>query len=96
MSGALNAVSEACGYTRLTASGLAVSGIGKLLGIFVAAATATPTITVYDNTAGSGTQITGAFTPVAGTFYPIPAQFRAGCYVVLSGTVDCTVLASPD
>ena len=83
-------------YTHLTASGQAASGAGVLAGIFVASASLTPTITVYDNTAGSGTIIINVFTPVAGTTYNfLSPRFSTGCYVVIGGTVDCTVFTGP-
>lgn len=87
-------VIEAVGYTRISASTLIKTGQGRLMGIFVTSASATPTITLYDNTAASGTQITGAFTPAGSTFYAIPVNF-ANLYVSISGTVDATILWEP-
>ena len=87
-------VIESVGYTRISASQLIKTGQGRLLGIFVTSASATPTITLYDNTAASGTQITGAFTPAGATFYAIPVNF-ANLYVAIGGTVDCTILWEP-
>ena len=68
----------------IEATTLVKSAPAKLKGIFVSAASSTPTITVYD-TQTSGTDITvlGVFTPVASTNYTF--------YVVISGTVKCTV-----
>ena len=77
--------------TNLTASGLVKTGGGSIIGIFVASASATPTIKVWDNTAASGTVLVNTFTPVAGSFYPMPFTFRTGLYVSIGGTVDCTV-----
>lgn len=76
----------------LTASANVRNTSGGMLGIFVSAASATPTITVYDD-AGMGTasKLVDTFTPVAGTWYPLPFAFGSGLYVVLSGTVSCTV-----
>jgi hypothetical protein len=77
---------------NVATSGGAAASNGYLRGIFVSAASATPTITVYDDpAAGTATKIADTFTPVAATFYPIPAKYRTGCNVVISGTVSCTI-----
>ena len=63
-----------------------------MMGIFVSAASATPTITVYNSaTTSTADPIVTVFTPIAGTYYPIPASAGAGLYIVISGTVNCTV-----
>ena len=63
-----------------------------VLGIFVASASNTPTITVYDSaTTTTGDPIVTVFTPSPATFYPMPAATESGLYVVISGTVNCTV-----
>lgn len=79
------------GYRQITATAnICPIPIG-LLGIFVSAASATPTITVYDSaTTGTATKIIDTFTPVASTYYPIGAGASAGLYVVISGTVSAT------
>jgi hypothetical protein len=65
---------------------------GALLGIFVSAASATPTITIYDDAAtGTSTPLVTVFTPVASTWYNLPFDVQNGVYVVISGTVSCTV-----
>ena len=85
-------VSSAGSPKNLSASANVTPRAGELVGIFVASASATPTIAVYDSaTTTTSTIIVNTFTPVAGTFYPMPFTFAAGCYVVISGTVDCTV-----
>lgn len=62
-----------------------------LVGIFVSAASSTPTITVYDvATATTNGKVIDTFTPTAGTFYPMYVNCQNGFYVVLSGTVSCT------
>ena len=78
-------------YVNLTASALVKTGDGNLIGIFVASASATPTIKVWDNTSAATTVLVNTFTPIAGQWYPIPFHFGVGCYVTISGTVDCTV-----
>jgi hypothetical protein len=69
---------------------------GKLKGIFVSAASATPTITVYNSAAATTTDtILGVFTPTAGTSYVFTGDeggvfFSSGLYIVISGTVAAT------
>jgi hypothetical protein len=80
------------GDTRnLTASAQVMGKPGYVIGIFVAAASATPTIKVWDSLTAAGAVVVNTFTPVAATFYRIPAMCKTGCYVTISGTVDCTV-----
>lgn len=85
-------------YKQITATTQINNGARKLKGIFVSAASATPTITVYDSQQSSTAdpKIIDTFTPVSATFYPF-AQYdngiwgNKGLYVVISGTVSCTV-----
>lgn len=75
----------------ITASTTIKTGVGRFAGMFVSAASATPLITVYDNTAASGTKIIDTFTPVAATMYRIPTtNFSVGLHIVISGTVTLT------
>lgn len=74
----------------LSASALLKSGKGLLGGFFVSSVTSTPSLTVYDNTAGSGTKIIDAVTLTAGMSIPAPARFTNGCYVVITGTATLT------
>lgn len=83
-------VSESQNYKNITATTTVFTGFGAILGIFVASASVTPTIKVAD---GANT-IVNTFTPIAGTFYPIPARFATSLIVTISGTVDCTVFWS--
>ena len=76
----------------LVASGNVKNSSGALLGIFVSAATGTPTITVYDDAGvGTTTKIVDTFIPIAGTWYPMPFTVQNGVNVVLGATVSCTV-----
>ena len=84
-------VSESQNYTNMTGTTTVRTGYGALLGIFCASSSATPTIKVQDG----ATTIVNTFTPVAGTFYPIPARFGTSLVVTISGTVDCTAFWSP-
>ncbi|CAB5194771.1 hypothetical protein UFOVP169_33 [uncultured Caudovirales phage] len=83
-------------YTYITATANIKPAAGKLKGIFVSAASATPTITVYDSAAATTTTtILGVFTPAAATSYLLPldgAYAKNGIYVVISGTVAATVI----
>lgn len=88
-------VVESGNYKNITESTLIRTGSGQLLGIFVASASSTPTIKVWDNTSGATTVLVNTFTPVAGTWYPMPFFFNTGLYVTISGTVDCTVAWNP-
>lgn len=79
-------------YTQIAASTVVRAKPGQLLGIFVSSASVTPTITVYDSaTANNNNKVVDTFTPTAGTFYPMPFALLNGCYVVITGTVSCTV-----
>jgi len=78
-------------YANKTASALIKTGQGVLKGIFVASASSTPTIKLWDNTSAATTVLVNTFTPVASTYYEIPATFKTGLYITISGTVDCTL-----
>lgn len=80
-------------YLNTAASVLVKTGAGRVKGIFVASASATPTIKLWDNTTAATTVLVNTFTPVAGTLYRfLDAEFANGLYITISGTVDCTVL----
>ena len=75
---------------QLSSTGSVIKkGAGVLSGIFISAASSTPTCTVYDGatTAATSVPIIPTFTPVAGTYYPIKAVFQQGLNIVLGGTV---------
>ena len=81
------------GYKVISATGNVTPIIGDLVGIFVSAASATPTITIYDSATTTTTlPIATVFTPVAGTFYNIPVSYTTGLYIVIGGTVSATVI----
>jgi hypothetical protein len=79
------------GYLNATGDTLVATGAGFLCGIFVASASGSPTIKLWDNTAASGTVLVNTFTPAAGTWYPLPFHFKTGLYLDVGGTVDVTV-----
>lgn len=85
-------VEEVFSYAQVSATGNVFNNPCVLKGIFVSAASATPTITVYDSaTTTTSAKIVDTFTPVAGTFYEMPFKCNSGCYIVISGTVSATV-----
>jgi hypothetical protein len=67
------------------------SGQGVLVAIVVGKST-TGTITVYDNTAGSGTIITAFGTSTGAFAFQIGAIFNTGCTVVTSASDQVTVV----
>lgn len=83
-------------YTYIEATTQVKTNAGKLKGIFVSAASGTPTITVYDEASGGTTKVLLAtFTPVAATFYPLGfdgAYANNGLNVAIGGTVKATVI----
>lgn len=84
-------------YAYITASSQVKTAPAKLKGIFVSAASGTPTITVYDTDAkGTTATVVGVFTPVSATNYPFNSfdgiYLNKGLYVVISGTVTATVI----
>jgi len=75
-------------HTTQASSPLTVfTGSGQLVGIFCASASSTPTIKVTDGAA----IVVNTFTPVASTYYQIPACFNTSLIITISGTVDCTI-----
>ena len=60
---------------------------GIICGIFVASCSATPTLKVAD-TVGT---IVNTFTPIAGTFYPMPCMFSGTLTITVGGTIDATL-----
>lgn len=89
-------VAEAAPFTNISASGQVMTVACSLMGIFVASASASPTIKVWDSLSAAGRICVNTFTPLPGTFYPIPGAMSIGIFVTLSGTVDCTVFYSPN
>ena len=83
-------------YERITATHQIKVGFAVLKGIFISAASATPTITIYDSgTANTADPIIiGVFAPAAATNYNFTAMgitASKGLYVVISGTVAATL-----
>jgi hypothetical protein len=82
-------------YSQISASTQIKPMAAKLKGIFVSAASSTPTITVYDSPDSDNTdpKIIATFTPTAGVNYNFFDGLYAnnGLYVAISGTVSCTI-----
>lgn len=85
-------------YLNISATTNLKTSAGKLKGIFVSAASATPTITIYDSATTTTTKtIISVFTPTAATMYPLMSTdggifFSNGLYVAISGTVAATFI----
>ena len=83
-------------YKQLAATNQTKVGAGKLIGIFVSAASGSPTMVVYDSdAAATTTKIIDTFTPVAGTMYyfgPNGMFFNKGLYFVIANTVSWTAI----
>lgn len=78
------------GHIRLTASAALKLKAGKLKGFYVSSTTS-GTITLYDNIAASGQQISGVITPAVG-WHDFPARFSHGCYAEIGATIDVTFI----
>jgi hypothetical protein len=76
----------------ITATGNLNNSSGALLGVLVSSSTA-GTFQLYDSaTTTTTTPITGLVTPVAGQFIQIPVGYATGLYVVVTGTIDATLI----
>jgi len=79
-------------YRNIAVSSQILSGQGVIKGIFVASASSVPTIKVWDALTATGTVVLNTFTPVGATYYDLSGvALKTGCYVTISGTVNCTV-----
>ena len=82
-------------YTNRTASVLIKTGEGVLGGIFVASASNTPTIKLWDNISAATTILVNTFTPSGATWYDFgDVVFTTGLYITIGGTVDCTIMTN--
>ena len=88
----MHTIVESVEPALITASSNVCKGPGRLCGIFVSAATLSPTITIYDD-AGTGTskKIVDTFIPAGAGFHKIPFRFYEGLYIVVVGAVSLTV-----
>lgn len=80
------------GYKQITATGNVSPQPCGMLGIFVSSASATPVIQIFDSATTTTTRLmVDSFTPVSGTWYPLPFSASAGLYIIVSGTLSATV-----
>jgi len=62
--------SRSADLQELSASGQVKASAGLITGIFVASASGTPTVKVWDNTSAATTVLVNTFTPAGATFFP--------------------------
>ena len=72
----------------ITASGVVVNGPARLRGFYVNSTTS-GTLVLYDNTAASGTVLSGTITPAAG-WNEFPVDLANGLYATVGGTLNVT------
>ena len=84
-------VSGGINSLNTTGSVLVKTGSGELIGIFVASASDSPTIKLWDQTSAAVPVLVNVFTPIAGTWYPLPFHFNTALYITIGGTLDCTI-----
>jgi hypothetical protein len=86
----------AANFKNITATTTIATGPCWIFGIWVSAASSTPTIVVTDAAAtGTSAAFAPSFTPVAATYYQMPACLSNGLTVTIGGTVNCTVMWGP-
>lgn len=76
-------------YLNVTASALAKTGDGELVGYFVAS-TSAGTVKLWDNTSAATTVLVNTFSPSPG-WNPAPFHFKTGLYITIGGTIDLTL-----
>lgn len=82
-------VVEAGSRLNLTSTGTigGTGQFGKLMGVFVAQASGSMTLQISD----SQGNIANTFSPLAGTYYPLPCYWFGTLTITITGTGDCTV-----
>jgi len=74
----------------ITASAAIKSGVGSLIAAVITAGVDAATVTLYDNTEGSGTVLcklaVAANTTAPPVIFPDGIPFMTGCYAVITGT----------
>lgn len=82
-------------YQAISATTQVKASAAKLKGIFVSAASSTPTITVYDSSKYSASDpvVLATFVPTANTNHNFfeGLYCKNGLYVVIGGTVTATI-----
>lgn len=85
-------------YYNKTATGAVINGAGSLAGVIVNSHTS-GTIKLWDNTSAAGNVIVNTFTFPAGSgvyTFPEPIEFYTGLFLTVGGTLDITLLATPN
>lgn len=77
-------------YSALSADATVKTGQGTCVGILCCESSSL-VITLYDNTAASGTKIVDSLPMSAKEWQDIPAEFTTGLYVDISGSGKFTV-----
>ncbi len=89
----MTVASDVGSFKQMSASANVKPFAGVLQGIFVSTVSGSPTLAIYDSASTTTTvPIIAQFIPVAATFYPMKTTFATGLYVVVGGTVQCTVV----
>lgn len=78
---------------NMTASGQVKASPGRIAGIFVASASATPKLKLWDNTSAAVPVAIDEWVPAGATFYHFGGlvEFDTAIYLTISGTINCTV-----
>lgn len=84
-------VPEGFNVVCFTADTIVKTGEGNMRGFACAAATGA-TLTLYDNTAASGTKLLDAWPLVAGQMVTWPVRFTTGLYADITGTCNISLL----
>lgn len=86
--------SSSFAFNQNTLNGFQAKGsAGRVKGIFVSAASATPTLKLWDSLTATGSPLIETFTPVAATMYNFGSdiEFGTGLFVTQAGCSDITV-----
>lgn len=90
----MNIVTESFTPKQITASANVLATPGALAGIFCSSGSAS--VIVYDSAdTTAANKIVESFTPIPGTFHPLPFELKNGCYVAITGTGAYTVAVRP-
>ena len=82
-------------FKKITASVVVRTGPAQLVGLFVSSASATPTVEVYGAATSGTATCVPQFTPIAGTWYPMPFSTDVGLTVGIGGTVTGSLSWQP-
>lgn len=80
-------VSESQNANNITSTTTIFTGPCGILGIFVSSVSGSPTLKISDG----ATTLVNTFTPVAATWYPVPAKCHTSLVVTVGATLDCCV-----